>query len=192
MDLIFFAAIAAFFIFKLNKQLGKVDDEEKKKIEELMAKRRQEIKEIQNKIITQVAQVGASQSKGLKDEKKDKILDGLDANTKEHLIKILQTFNIGADFFISGAKSAFEMVINAFSKADDDDVETLKFLLSKKIADDFEKSIKQRKEEKKSLVTNIISVEDAQVVSANIEDGFAYVVMKFKSKQINYVLDSHW
>jgi len=185
MDIIFFAAIAFFIFYKLNKQLGKVDEEEKKNIELKVVSAREKILEAQQAIKHQQQQ--SSLTIETDNQVSEKILNSLDATTKESFSNILNRTNISAEFFVNGVKSAFEMILKAFASAD---LETLKFLLSDKIFKGFESAIIQRKSAEKTLITNLISIEKAEIISALIFENNASVVMKIVSKQINYVIDS--
>jgi predicted lipid-binding transport protein (Tim44 family) len=185
MDIIFFAAIAFFIFYKLNKQLGKVDEEKKKNIELKVVSAREKILEAQQ--VTKQQQQQPSIAIEADNQVSEKILNSLDASTKESFSNILNRTNISAEFFVNGVKSAFEMIFKAFASAD---LETLKFLLSDKIFKGFESAIIQRKSAEKILVTNLISIEKSEIISALIFENNASVVMKIVSKQINYIIDS--
>jgi predicted lipid-binding transport protein (Tim44 family) len=182
-DIIFFAAIAFFIFYKLNKEFGKVGENEKKDIIEKL-KKRKEACETQAQMFKQkeLPVVGAKESENNDAE----FFKSLDEASKQNFIKILQSSNITAEFFVNGAKSAFEMIIKAFTSAD---LDTLKFLLSEKIFQGFEASINQRKSAEKNLVTNLISIEKADVISVMISGNLAMVILKIVSKQINYITD---
>jgi len=187
MDIIFFAALAFYIFFRLNKQLGKIDEEEKNQIQEKLAKRREEILEMQQKIAQQEKIVGASSTvESSQNQSEDKFLSSLDEAGKRDLSNILQSCKISAEFFVSGAKSAFEMILKAFATAD---LETLKFLLSEKIYQSFESAINQRKSGEQTLTTNLISIEKAEIISVAIFENVASIAVKIVSKQINYVTD---
>jgi len=185
MDIIFFAALAAFIFYKLSKELGKVDEDERKKIQEKLIKTREEIQKVQEHILAKAQEkiVGAS-STSSQNKSEEKILENLDEATKQSLVAILTSCKISAEFFLTGAKSAFEMVVKAFSLAD---LKMLKILLSEKIYQGFEGAINQRKTEEKTLTTNLISIEKSEIISAKMLENNAIIVVKFVSKQINYI-----
>lgn len=189
MDIIFFAAIAFYIFFRLNKQLGKIDEEERNQIQIKIAQKKEDLALIQQQIAAQQKQekiVGAKTTDEAKNSAEEKIFASLDETTKANLIPILQSCKISAEFFLNGAKSAFEMVIKAFSSAD---LTTLKFLLSEKIYQGFEAAVNQRKSSEQTLVTNLISIEKAEIISAMTFENFASIAVKFSSKQINYITD---
>jgi predicted lipid-binding transport protein (Tim44 family) len=191
MDIILLAAIALYIFYKLTKQFGKIDDEERKQIEERIAKRRAEILAKQNAAMKPVnPSAPASQNSNVEvaDQASEKIFSTLDEANKKNLTNILQACKISAEFFVKGAESAFEMIIKAFAAGD---LETLKFLLSEKIYQGFESAINQRKTANQTLTTNIISIDKAEIISALQMGNLAAVVMKFVSKQINYITDQN-
>lgn len=185
MDILFFAALTFFIFYKLSKQLGKIDEEEKKQIEEKLAKKRAEFLAAQNQIQQQQSSSNNfSQNSEVSDQASEKIINSLDESNKQNFLNILQSCKISAEFFVNGAKSAFEMIIKAFAS---NDLETLKFLLSEKIYQGFESAINQRKAEEKTLTTNIISIEKTEIISVMMTENIASIVVKFTSKQINYI-----
>lgn len=195
MDIIFFAALAFYIFFKLSKQLGKIDEEEKKQIEEKLAKKREEILAVQKQIIAQAQSqqkiVGGRSTEDSAEEQnksEEKILSALDEKSRENFLAILQACKISAEFFVDGAKSAFEMIIKAFAGGD---LDTLKFLLSEKIYQGFEAAINRRKAEERTLTTNMIAIEKAEIVSVLMMENIASIAVKFVSKQINYITDKN-
>lgn len=187
MDLIILAAIACFILFRLKNQIGQVDDNEKNLIKKKLDAK---IKEIHKEIIKQTQdQINNSQDFIKKDQEvKNQILANLDELSKNNLNKILKKSNISLDFFMNGAKSAFEMVLDAFSK---NDLTTLQPLLSAKIFEGFEKSIKHRQTLGQKLVTNLISIKNVEITKVDLVGSEAAIKISFLSKQINYIQDQN-
>ena len=189
MDILIFAIIAFVIFYKLNKQLGKIDEAEKKNIEEkvsLMRRMQEELLKNANNV---------NNPNNYESEKMPKLvgqsstiagLENIDSATKQNLEDIFNKCNISYDFFIAGAKSAFEMVLKAFANSDS---ETLKMLLAEKIYQGFDKAITQRVVDQQKLVTNLIAIESTQIISAMTLENNASIVVKFISKQINYLTD---
>ncbi|MBM3580285.1 MAG: Tim44/TimA family putative adaptor protein, partial [Alphaproteobacteria bacterium] len=188
MDILFFAALAFFVFYKLSKQFGKIDEEEKRQIEEKLA----QMRVVQEQQIKQREKIIGASSTDEKTENKtenkaeEKILAELDEATRQNLIPILQHCNVTAEFFLNGAKSAFEMVLKAFSAAD---LPTLKFLLAENIFAGFETAINQRKAEEKTITTNLIAFVETKIISAMLLENTASIAIRFVSKQINYISD---
>ncbi len=182
MDILFFAAIAVYIFVKLREQLGKFDEDEAKQIQEKIIQKQQIISAIQNQIVSEVIAISEEQKKI-----DDNLTFLLDGTSKEHFFKAIKACNISPEFFLNGAKSAFEMVIKAFSGGD---LETLKFLLAEKIYLGFEQSVNARKAAQQTLISNIIAIEKAEIISAYMFASEASVTVRFVSKQINYITDN--
>ena len=183
-DILFFAAIAFYIFIKLNKQLGNVDENEKKKLQDKILLKRKEISKVKKEITKKIQDTVAVVEDKAADEAK--FIATLDSKIQAPLKKILVKNNISLEFFLDGAKSAFEMVLKAFSASD---LKTLKFLLSDKLYKGFESSIKSRQGENQTLVTNVISIDSAEVTSAKLTANNSVISIKFTSQQINYISD---
>ena len=186
MDLVILAIITAYIFYRLSKNLGKIDEEEKHEIHKKLLERKKQIEEILNRVQQNSPArnqeekiIGASSTM-------QKEFGDLNQATQENLTKIFEVCNIGYEFFINGAKMAFEMIINAFSK---DDIETLKILLSEKIFQGFNSAIEDRKTKEHKLTTNLISINKVEILSAMLIENQASIVVKIISKQINYISD---
>jgi predicted lipid-binding transport protein (Tim44 family) len=193
-----------FIFLKLRKQLGQIDEEEKRRLEKMAEERKrffanlqQQNQAKQSSFRDEMKVVKSSSTAdenpkiivGIADESKlNEALTSIDEQNKNNFLAILAQCKISADFFVNGARSAFEMIIKAFA---DEDLETLKFLLSDKIYQAFAGAIAQRRNSFQKLTTNVIAIEKVEIISAAIADKAASVVVKFVSQQINYVSDSN-
>jgi predicted lipid-binding transport protein (Tim44 family) len=185
MDILIFAIIAIVIFYKLNKQLGKIDEEEKRNIEDKVSLMRRMQDELLKKNNAN-NQTQPLQQKLIGQSSTIQGLENVDEATKQNLEAIFSSCNITYEFFINGAKSAFEMVLKAFS---DGDISTLKMLLSDKIFSAFQKALDQRNIEQKKLTTNLIAIEKVEIISAITLENNASIVIKFVTKQINYICD---
>lgn len=88
--------------------------------------------------------------------------------------------------FLQGAKMAFEMVFDAFVKADKN---TLKMLLSDAVYNEFSAAIDERKNTTTKTETTLVSVEKMQIEQAEKDKNIARVTVKFVSEQITVVRD---
>lgn len=186
MDIIIFAAVAFYIFFKLNKQLGKIDEEEKKNIESKLAN----LKIIDgNKSSKKEKIIGFKTTKSNEKPKnlfEDSQVKNLDDYSKSTLNKIFSKCNIDGHFFIGGAKIAFETILKSFAE---DNLENVKNLITPKIYEGFKDVNQKRKSQNKTLTTNIISFDQIEIISALISDNNASIAVKFVSQQINYVTD---
>lgn len=185
MDLIILGALAIFIFFKLRQQLGKVEEEQKREAIKKF------IKERTNLVAEQLSEVANQKNKI--DPESEKILNSLEPQTKEKFLEILQHFEISANFFIQGATKAFEISVESFAEADKkpEHLNTLKTILSEKVFKQFEDAIKQRINEKKDLISKIVSINSVTVADAKIMDNMSFVTVKFVSSQINYIQDEN-
>ena len=100
---------------------------------------------------------------------------------------LLNIPNFKKDTFLNGAKKAFQVITEAFNKADS---ETLKMLVSPTIFKKMQAVIKQRKEDEVSAETDFICFDKADIIKAKIDDkNKAYISVEFVSEQVNVLRD---
>jgi predicted lipid-binding transport protein (Tim44 family) len=104
---------------------------------------------------------------------------GLDAIAREE-----RGFDIAG--FVAGAKGAYEMIVLAFARGDR---KTLKDLLSKEVYDDFDQAIGEREGRGETAETTFVSMDKAQIVSAEARGKTGFVTVKFSPKLISAVRD---
>jgi predicted lipid-binding transport protein (Tim44 family) len=86
------------------------------------------------------------------------------------------------DAFLKGARSAFELIVNAFAAANK---AALQPLLSKDVYDRFAEAIDARLAAKQSLETGLRAIKSAEIVDSSIDSGAALITVKFVSDQTN-------
>ena len=86
------------------------------------------------------------------------------------------------DSFLKGARSAFEIIVNSFAAGDK---AALKPLLSKDVYDRFAEAIDTRLAAKETLKSNLISIKSGEIVDSSLEGGTALATVKFASEQTN-------
>lgn len=187
MDILIFAALAFFIFFKLNKELGKIDEEEQKNMMNKISEKKKKIVEVQNQIISQTKQKlkDSIETTNLQIEQ---YLSKLDESSKNQFFEILQKSNITIEFFINGMKSAFEMILQDFMQGN---VKNLQLLLSPKIFESFEAAINDRKSKSQNLVTNLIAIENIEIIAVNLSGNIANITANIDSKQINYITNNN-
>ena len=149
-DIIIFAAIAGFIIYRLRSVLGKRTGFQKKAVETPQKfKKKEENQELQ------------------------KIPSLLDNQLKlENVYKKVENFDHKQ--FLDGAKKAFEIIITAFNNGDK---KTLKNLVSKDVFEAFEKAIDNQTNNPSAQFYSLIidSVEDAKVENNTISISINFV-----------------
>jgi predicted lipid-binding transport protein (Tim44 family) len=86
------------------------------------------------------------------------------------------------DGFVQGARSAFEIIVNAFAAGD---TATLRPLLSDDVYERFAEAIRHRLDAKETLETHLVSIKAAEIDEAELNGRTAFVTVKFVSDQIN-------
>jgi len=152
-DIIIFAGIAAFLIFRLKKVLGKRTGFNKRKDNNL------------------------SLSKNSVDSVKNKDIPELSENVSE----LRKAYEVIEDFdhknFLNGAKFAFETIINSFNKGD---TQTLKSLLTEDVYKVFLKIINDKKNDPAS---QIFSLNIEKIESVTVDQLKIIIKVKFVSEQ---------
>lgn len=96
--------------------------------------------------------------------------------------------NFSLKEFTEGARVAFEWVLNSF---DEGDKKTLQKLMSKEVYDDFAEAIDNRKKEKQTLHTTLVSILNSDLIEAELEkDRIARLTVQFTTEQIQMVKDA--
>ena len=88
--------------------------------------------------------------------------------------------------FISGARSAYEMIVLAFANGDR---RALKDLLSSEVFESFESVIKDREKREQKTETRFVSIDKAELVSADARDRSAQLTVRFVSQMITVTRD---
>src|SRR4051812_12279444 len=88
--------------------------------------------------------------------------------------------------FLQGAKGAFGMIVTAFAQGD---TPTLRPLLSDDVYENFAAAIRSRQSSGETLETKVVNVRDADLIEARMEGRTAFVTVKFISEQINVTRD---
>ncbi|MBL8806644.1 MAG: Tim44 domain-containing protein [Rhodospirillales bacterium] len=89
--------------------------------------------------------------------------------------------------FAQGARGAFEMIVASFAQGDTD---TLKPLLAPEVYEGFARAIRERVAAKNTLETTLVGIRSADIVAASMQGRFANVTVKFVSEQINVTRDA--
>lgn len=84
--------------------------------------------------------------------------------------------------FLQGAQAAFTMIVGAFAQGE---TATLRPLLSDDVYDNFAAAIRERQKAGETLETRIDRIADADVVEARMDGRTAFVTVRFVSHQMN-------
>ena len=95
--------------------------------------------------------------------------------------------NFNPDEFCEGAGAAFEMVVQAFAAGD---LKILRSLLNDEVYDNFSAAVEQREEAEEELETTVIGIKSGDILEARLEGRMAFVTVKFQSEQVNVTRDN--
>ena len=83
--------------------------------------------------------------------------------------------------FLVGARSAYEMIVQAFSRGDED---ALRSLTSPEVLAGFKTALDERKARGETMQTTLVGLNDAQIVEARAEKSLALVAVRFDGQFI--------
>ncbi len=89
--------------------------------------------------------------------------------------------------FISGARSAYEMIVLAFANGDRRALKDL--LVVSEVYDSFETVIKDREKHEQKTETRFVSIDKAELVGAEARDRAAQLTVRFVSQMISVTRD---
>jgi predicted lipid-binding transport protein (Tim44 family) len=176
LDIILFAMLAAFLIYRLGSVLGKRTGNEQQRPD--------------------VLGTGPSPDEGqegniisLPDRSPDPENESgeptspMDAAITQ--IKLAdQSFN--EQGFVSGARAAFEMVVDSFARGDTD---TLRSLLSDDVYENFTAAIRDRVSKDQTHETTMVGFDVTEIIEAEMDGRNALVTIKYISDQVNVTRD---
>lgn len=179
LDIIFFAMIAAFLVLRLRSVLGRRNNQPRRRND--TAKREQDSENDGNviDITDRATRLDPEDAAPDKDLSNDPVAAGL-----ARIQAADDSFD--PNDFAGGARSAFEMIVQAFSIGD---TGTLKTMLSDDVLDNFQTALQQRMEAQETLETTVIGVKSADVIEAELRGKMAVVTIKFVSEQVNVTRD---
>jgi predicted lipid-binding transport protein (Tim44 family) len=88
--------------------------------------------------------------------------------------------------FLSGARSAYEMIVLAFANGDR---RALRELLSSEVYESFEAVIKDREKHEQKTETRFVSIDKAELAGAESRDRSAQLTVRFVSQMISVTRD---
>ncbi len=101
---------------------------------------------------------------------------------------VAQDSSFDAQHFLSGARSAYEMIVLAFANGDR---RALKDLLSAEVYESFDNVIKDREKHEQKTETRFVSVDKAELVNAEARDRAAQLTVRFVSQMISVTRDKN-
>lgn len=180
LDIILFAMIAAFLVLRLRGVLGRRTGHERRPTD-IGSRRRNEARGDDNVVELPDRSAEPPLDDVFEDEEPDEDpgIRGL-----AQIAAADRTFD--PESFLDGARSAFEMIVQAFAEGDS---KTLRSLLNDEVFDDFAAAIKQRERAGESLDTTLIGIKSAEILEARMEGRTTFITVKFVTEQVNLTRD---
>jgi predicted lipid-binding transport protein (Tim44 family) len=88
--------------------------------------------------------------------------------------------------FLTGGRAAYEMIVTAFAEGDR---RNLKNLLSRDVYEGFEAAISERERRGETAETRFVSIDQAEIVGAEMRGRSAQVTVRFVSKLVSVTRD---
>lgn len=118
-------------------------------------------------------------------EEKPEIKEVNLSDTEKALLKIP---GFDQEMFLTGAKRAFEIILEAFNKGD---IETLEMLVNKNLLKKFQDIIEKRHAEGITSETDFIGFDKAEIIDAKVsKNDIAKITVDFISQQVNLLKDA--
>jgi predicted lipid-binding transport protein (Tim44 family) len=99
---------------------------------------------------------------------------------------VAQDSSFDPKHFLSGARSAYEMIVLAFANGDR---RALRDLLSSEVYESFESVMKDREKHDQKTETRFVSIDKAELVNAEMRDRAAQLTVRFVSQMISVTRD---
>ena len=90
--------------------------------------------------------------------------------------------------FLTGARAAYEMIVNAYAEGDR---RTLKNLLSREVYDGFEAAISEREKRGETVESRFVSIDNAEITATELRGHTAQVTVRFQSKLVSVTRDKN-
>ncbi|HEX6980640.1 MAG TPA: Tim44/TimA family putative adaptor protein [Alphaproteobacteria bacterium] len=181
-DIVFFAMVAAFLILRLRSVLGRRTGNENP---ERWTSRPPQDKRARPELPDNVARLPDRNRPAGEAATDVKIPAGSPVEAGLTQIRVADP-NFDVSAFLEGARTAFELIVLAYSQGD---TATLRPLLSDEVYDNFVSVIRARQNAKQTLETTLVGIRSADVTDARMEGRSAFVTVKFVSEQINALRD---
>lgn len=185
LDILIFAMVAAFLVYRLRGVLGRRHGEERQRPNPLSQRQQQQNRQGQPQQdadnVVQLPDRGRARA--------DDIPEFSGPVSLEEGLRRIHTAdpNFNERYFLQGARAAFEMIVRAFA---DGDTATLRPLLADDVYDRFAEAIRQRTAAGEQLETRIETFESVDMAEARMEGNIAFCTVRFTTHQVNVTIDA--
>lgn len=181
-DLLLYAVIAAVLVFWLRNVLGTKTGDERDR-SDILEQLRQRQQDQQGSHAGRIVDVTDSVVE-VKDSSRP-VLEGIEmeggAETAQELLDFMRyDSSFDAKAFIVGAKDAFPMIVESFSKGD---LRTLKMLLSEGVYSAFEQAVEERNARGEIVTTDVLAVRNCKILGVKKIDRMVYIKLRFIAEE---------
>ncbi len=188
LDILIFAAVAAFIIYRLNSVLGTRNGSERQRPNPFSSPR-----DAVRPAPAPVSVLPGAPPPGIGVAmlNRDQLVDAesnADGRIDTGLGEIAARdayFDLNS--FLQGARYAFEMIVTAYARGD---LEALKPLLTPKLYNDFAGGVKARKEQNHTTDLTIHRVKQARITEAHMGGTIAYITVDFEVEETTVTRDA--
>lgn len=177
LDILIFAMIAAFLVFRLRSVLGRRTGHERRRNDEIFRPREETARSGEQGSSDNVVAL-PDRSNG-----EDAAAAGDSGLTQ---VKVADP-SFEEQSFLQGARAAFEMIVTAFANGDRD---TLRALTAGEVYEDLITALDEREARGHVLETTLVGIKRAEIVDAGMQGSEARVVVRFESEQVNVTRDA--
>ncbi len=178
LDIILFAMIAAFLVLRLRSVLGRRTGHQRPPAEATP--------DSATKTKTEENTIELSNQTSTESDLKPEEIDPTDLVA----VGLAEIRSADPSFepstFVSGAKAAFEIVVQAFAEGNKD---SLQGLLNNEVLNNFSREIDKREKAGETLETTIIGIKKENIVEARVSGETAFITVEILSEQVNVVRD---
>ena len=179
-DILFFAMVAAFIALRLRSVLGRRTGQERRRTGLLG----RPAERTGDNVVAMPNRAAAKDGEG----GDAAIADVSDGSVKGGLTQIrLADPRFDLDHFLSGARRAFEMIVEAVAAGDKD---ALRPLLAPDVFEGFARAVDERNAAGRTLDTQLIGIKAAEVVEAGMNGSRERIAVRFVSEQVNVTRDA--
>ncbi|MHC8508028.1 MAG: Tim44/TimA family putative adaptor protein [Rhodospirillales bacterium] len=189
-DIILFALVAAFFIFRLRNALGRRDGHEQRPFDPASrnggAPGAGEPEPDGDNVI---ALPGHEQAEPAPDSGEAEAPASKDDPLSQGLAAVRAAdASFEPDEFLAGARVAFDMVLTAFAAGDR---AALKNLLGAEAFADFDAAVSERERARQTVEDTLVGIISAEIVEAALSGRDTVITVKFVSEQISVTYDEN-
>jgi predicted lipid-binding transport protein (Tim44 family) len=180
LEIVIFAAVAAFFIYRLRSVLGRRHGEERERPNPFVQRQGEGVPATEPDNVIPLPDRRPLEPVNFPDDGPISVADG---------VRQIQSAdaNFSEKGFLAGARAAFEMIVGAFAAGD---TPTLRPLLADDIYDQFAAAIRQRQQAGEVLESRIHKIESIDLTAARLDGRTAICTVSITSYQTHVTRDS--